>query len=105
MDGVTFVARLRADERTKHRPIIVLTACAWQRDRDRARAAGCDAFLPKPCPPADLVREIRFQLAQRQRIAALRSVRLKAVAVRRTERDKSERTHTRQFGRTNRRGH
>jgi CheY-like chemotaxis protein len=61
--GIELVARLRADDRTKHKPIIVLTASAWRVERDRARKAGCDVFLPKPCLPADLLRHVRLLLA------------------------------------------
>jgi two-component system, cell cycle response regulator DivK len=70
-DGLELVARLRGDERTKRLPIIVLTACAWQTERDRAEQVGCDVFLPKPCLPDDLLKEIRLLLAT----AKLRHVR------------------------------
>lgn len=63
MDGIELVTRLKTDDCTKHIPVIVLTACAWQSDRDRATAVGCDAFLPKPCLPDVLVHEIRRVLA------------------------------------------
>jgi CheY-like chemotaxis protein len=63
MDGVELTARLRAAERTKHTPIILLTACAFQSDRERARHAGCDVFLTKPCLPSELVCEVRRLLA------------------------------------------
>lgn len=63
MDGIEFVARLRRDERMKRLPLIVLTACAWETDRRRALAAGCDVFLAKPCLPHLLVSEIRRLLA------------------------------------------
>lgn len=59
MDGVELTARLRQDERSNQTPIIVLTACAWQAERERAAHAGCDLFLSKPCPPSDLLRHIR----------------------------------------------
>jgi two-component system cell cycle response regulator DivK len=65
MDGVELVTRLKGDDGTKSIPVIVLTACAWQSDRDRAAAAGCDVFLTKPCLPDVLVREIRRVLALR----------------------------------------
>jgi two-component system cell cycle response regulator DivK len=58
MDGVEFIERLRRDDRTKHIPVIVLTACAWTSEQERARRAGCDAFLSKPCLPSDLLREM-----------------------------------------------
>lgn len=59
INGIDLVARLRADAATQRKPIAVLTACAWTSERERAIAAGCDVFLPKPCLPEDLVREIR----------------------------------------------
>ena len=64
MDGIEFIARLKRDDRTKGIPVIVLTACAWKSDRERAEQAGCDVFLPKPCLPDDLLRDVRRLLAQ-----------------------------------------
>jgi CheY-like chemotaxis protein len=58
LDGIELIARLRAQRRTKQTPIIVLTASALQAERDRAKQAGCDAFLPKPCLPEELLREV-----------------------------------------------
>jgi CheY-like chemotaxis protein len=58
-DGIELIARLRAQPRTKQTPIIVLTASALQAERERAKRAGCDAFLPKPCLPEELLREVR----------------------------------------------
>ena len=55
MDGVELVSRLRHDDCTRSTPIVVLTACAWPTDRERAGGAGCDVFLPKPCLPNDLL--------------------------------------------------
>ena len=63
IDGIEFIARLRRDERTKRIPLIVLTACAWKSDRERAEEAGCDVFLAKPCLPDHLLREVRLLLA------------------------------------------
>src|SRR5687768_290967 len=47
-DGIELVRRLREDDRTKQKPVIVLTACTFEPDQQRAYAAGCDVFLPKP---------------------------------------------------------
>jgi two-component system cell cycle response regulator DivK len=58
-DGVELIGRLRDADETRQTPIIVLTACAFEPDQARARAAGCNVFLPKPCLPEQLVREIR----------------------------------------------
>jgi two-component system cell cycle response regulator DivK len=63
IDGIEFIARLKRDERTKRIPLIVLTACAWSSDRQRAEEAGCDIFLAKPCLPDHLLREVRILLA------------------------------------------
>lgn len=62
VDGVELVSRLRCDYGTMHKPIIVLTACAWRRERERAEHAGCDLFLSKPCLPDALLREVRLLL-------------------------------------------
>jgi CheY-like chemotaxis protein len=59
MDGVELVSRLRHDHGTRSTPIVVLTACAWPTDRERAEGAGCDVFLPKPCLPNDLLGEVQ----------------------------------------------
>jgi two-component system cell cycle response regulator DivK len=61
-DGVELVRRLRKSDKTKTTPIIVVTACAFEPYKQRAHAAGCSAFLPKPCLPERLVDEIQAVL-------------------------------------------
>jgi DNA-binding response OmpR family regulator len=56
-DGIELVRRLRHDERTKAKPLIVLTACGFEPDQARAFAVGCDVFLPNPCLPELLLAE------------------------------------------------
>jgi two-component system, cell cycle response regulator DivK len=63
-DGVELIRRLRSANGTHDKPIIVLTACAFEPDQQRAFAAGCDVFLPKPCLPDRLVSEIRHLAAR-----------------------------------------
>jgi len=46
--------QLKADERTKHIPIVVLTARSFV----TATALGCEGCLIKPCPPEELHAEI-----------------------------------------------
>jgi CheY-like chemotaxis protein len=48
MDGCEMTRRLKANPRTRHIPVIVLTAHALVRDRDRAFDAGCDDYDTKP---------------------------------------------------------
>src|SRR5262249_42942506 len=75
-DGLELIRRLRADDRTKAIPIIVLTAWVLDSTRERAEAAGCDLFLSKPCLPEDLLAEIlRVSAARRLRMARRRTSR------------------------------
>ena len=48
MDGWEATHRLKADERLRDIPIIILTAHAMHGDEEKARACGCDDFLTKP---------------------------------------------------------
>jgi CheY-like chemotaxis protein len=67
LNGWEATRRLKTGARTRHIPIIVLTAHALEQYREVAVAAGCDAFLSKPCSIEDLVAEIRRQLDGRGR--------------------------------------
>lgn len=58
IDGWEITKRLKQDRRTRHIPIIALTAHVLERERQRTRLAGCDAFLSKPCLPDQLVAAI-----------------------------------------------
>ncbi|MFM1849000.1 MAG: hypothetical protein RL417_2474 [Pseudomonadota bacterium] len=40
-------------------PIIVLSACAFERDKESALHAGASLFLPKPFRPSEIVRTVR----------------------------------------------
>jgi two-component system, cell cycle response regulator DivK len=60
VDGWTASKRLKASPATRGIPIIALSAI--QMGREGARAAGCDAYLAKPCLPDLLWWEIRALL-------------------------------------------
>jgi two-component system cell cycle response regulator DivK len=67
VDGWEATKRLRADSRTKHIPVVALTAHDGSGELQRATSAGCDWFVPKPCPPDALITEVRrVLLATRQ---------------------------------------
>jgi two-component system cell cycle response regulator DivK len=58
IDGWEATRRLKADPATAHLTIIALSAHALSAEGDRAREAGCDGFIPKPCLPSDLVAQL-----------------------------------------------
>ena len=62
MDGWEATRRIRADLRTHRIPILALTCHGLRRHRDRSFAAGCNAFLDKPCDVGALVVEIERAL-------------------------------------------
>ena len=62
MDGWEATRVLKADEETKHIPIVALTGHALAGASEGARKAGCDSFVTKPCLPDDLVVEVRRML-------------------------------------------
>ena len=63
VDGWEATKRLRADIRTAHIPVVALTAHDGSGELERATSAGCDWFVPKPCPPDALITEVRRVLS------------------------------------------
>jgi two-component system cell cycle response regulator DivK len=70
LSGFDLIHRLHEDIRTRAIPIIVLTGLTLASVRQRAREAGCDRFLLKPCLPAALAGEIRDVLLTGQEMAS-----------------------------------
>lgn len=66
-DGLELLRRVRNQEGTREKPVVVLTACALESLRATANSAGCDAFLTKPYMPDDLAAQIHRLLAGRPR--------------------------------------
>lgn len=62
-DGIELIRRIRANEATQSRPVIVLTAMVLESERRRAETAGCDAFYLKPLLPQSLLGEIHRVIA------------------------------------------
>lgn len=67
IDGWEATRRLKRDERTRAIPVVALTAHALASAHEKAREAGCDAVVTKPCLPKDLESEVRRQLEGRAR--------------------------------------
>src|SRR5688572_12739222 len=59
VDGWEATRRLKSDQRTAHIPVVALTAHDGSGELQRATRAGCDWFVPKPCPPDALITEVR----------------------------------------------
>jgi len=63
LDGIELCRRLRADERTRSVPVLAMTGYGDRHYPDRARVAGADQVLIKPCDQETLVAETRRLLA------------------------------------------
>ncbi|MDP9394175.1 MAG: response regulator [Actinomycetota bacterium] len=63
LDGFRTAEQLRADPRTRHLRVLIVSACAQASDLRRGEAIGVDAYLTKPFDPAELVRTVHRLLA------------------------------------------
>jgi CheY-like chemotaxis protein len=55
-DGLSAARELRADARTRHLPVIALSAAVLEIEREQAQAAGMRDFIAKPVDEATLLR-------------------------------------------------
>ena len=62
MDGYEATRRIKADPALRAIPIIAVTSYALSGDEEKARAAGCDDFVPKPFSPRQLLAKIQKYL-------------------------------------------
>jgi two-component system response regulator len=58
VDGWTATRQIKSNPDLQHIPIIALTAHAMYGDRERALAAGCDDYIPKPINVGELAGKI-----------------------------------------------
>jgi CheY-like chemotaxis protein len=59
MDGWEAIRRLKADPATHDVRIVVVTGAAYGGGARKAKEAGCDAYLVKPCLPETLLGVVR----------------------------------------------
>jgi CheY-like chemotaxis protein len=64
IDGYEVTRRLKANPRTKHIPVIALTAHALLTDRDKAMRAGCNDYDTKPVDFSRLTEKIETLLVK-----------------------------------------
>ncbi len=62
MSGLDATRALKADARTKHIPVIIITSFALSGDREKAAEAGATNYLAKPYSPRELLAMVRQYL-------------------------------------------
>ena len=63
IDGYEVTRRIKADAAMRSIPIIAVTSYALSGEEQKARAAGCDEYVPKPYSPRQLLAKIRQYLS------------------------------------------
>jgi two-component system phosphate regulon response regulator PhoB len=63
--GITLARALRSDDRTRHVPIIMLTAKGAEHDKVDGLEAGADDYITKPFSPKELTARIKAVLRRR----------------------------------------
>ncbi|MBL9117583.1 MAG: response regulator transcription factor [Verrucomicrobiaceae bacterium] len=76
LDGVQVHKRLRADTRTRHIPVIMLTARAQTHDRIAGLESGADDYLTKPFSPRELMLRINAVLRRSKKVVTLTEQRI-----------------------------
>ncbi|CCK81084.1 response regulator [Desulfobacula toluolica] len=64
INGLTVVKKLKNNAKTKHIPVIALTAQAMKGDKEEIIRAGCDDYLAKPIDPEQLLEKIKKRLSK-----------------------------------------
>jgi DNA-binding NarL/FixJ family response regulator len=66
VDGYQFLKQMRDDPRFVAMPVVFLTARGMKSDRISGYQAGCDAYLPKPFDPEELIAIVKNILKRRE---------------------------------------
>jgi two-component system, cell cycle response regulator DivK len=64
IDGYEATRRLKSHALLHAIPVIAVTSYALAGEVEKARAAGCDAYIPKPYSPRQLLAKVREYLPQ-----------------------------------------
>jgi len=65
MSGIEFAKKIRADERTRQVPVIMLTARSEEADKIHGLETGADDYITKPFSPRELQARIKAVLRRR----------------------------------------
>ena len=71
MDGFEVASKLRANERTKDIPIVMVTALGEVKHRVKALESGADDFLTKPVDKTELLTRVKTLVEKSERIRRL----------------------------------
>jgi two-component system, cell cycle response regulator DivK len=63
IDGYEATRRIKADAALRAIPVIAVTSYGLTGDAEKARAAGCDAYISKPYSPRQLLAKVREYLS------------------------------------------
>jgi two-component system cell cycle response regulator DivK len=63
IDGYTATRKIKTDPALRSIPIIAVTSYALSGEEKKARAAGCDDYVPKPFSPRQLLAKIKQYLS------------------------------------------
>jgi two-component system, cell cycle response regulator len=58
MDGLTATSLMKSDAELRDIPVVALTSYAMQGDEQKALAAGCTGYIPKPIDTRNFIRAI-----------------------------------------------
>ena len=81
LNGYQVCERLRADPRTAHVPIIILTARSQRIDQQTALEAGADLYMSKPVTPDELVEKVNELLSRPTDIPPLVAAKILAAQI------------------------
>ena len=68
MDGLEICRQLKADQRTQHIPIIMVTAKGEESDVVLGLGIGADDYIPKPFSPRELIARVKAALRRGEKI-------------------------------------
>jgi len=74
MDGYEATRLIKTDPNLRSIPIIAVTSYALSGEEKKARAAGCDNYVPKPFSPRQLLAKIAISVLRNQPIILVTGV-------------------------------
>ena len=70
MDGLEATRIIKADNKTKHIPVIALTSYAMKGDREKTIEAGCDGYIAKPIDIQEVLKTIEHFLTAQEKVSS-----------------------------------